>query len=61
MVLNLFHKIKNYLENFINQLSENFKKEKIYSSSKDNIWSTDLADMESVIKFNKGFRVLLCV
>ena len=28
---------------------------------KDNIWSADLADMQLINKFNKGFRFLLCV
>ena len=26
-----------------------------------NIWGVDLADMQLFSKFNKGFRVLLCV
>ena len=33
----------------------------MYSSSRDNIWGADLADMQLLIKFNKGFRFLLCV
>ena len=33
----------------------------MYSSFKDNIWSVDLADMQLLSKFNKGFRFLLCV
>ena len=33
-----------------------FKKRKVYSSFKDNIWGTDLADMQLISKFNKGFR-----
>ena len=37
-----------------------FKKRKVYSSFKDNIWGADLADMQSISKFNKGFRFLLC-
>ena len=37
-----------------------FEKREIYSSFKDNIWGVDLADMQSVSKFNKGFRFLLC-
>ena len=45
--------------NFINQLLENLRKE--YSSFKDNIWGADLADMQLLSKFNKGFRFLLCV
>ena len=38
-----------------------FKKRKVYYSFRDNIWGVDLADMQSLIKFNKGFRFLLCV
>ena len=39
-----------------------FKKfRKVYSSFKGNIWGADLADMQSISKFNKGFRFLLCV
>ena len=37
------------------------KKRKIYSSFKDNIWGAELADMQSISKFNKGIRYLLCV
>ena len=33
----------------------------MYSSSKDNIWGADLADMQLLGKFNKGFRFLLCI
>ena len=33
----------------------------MYSSFRDNIWGTDLADMQLLSKFNKGFRFLLCV
>ena len=33
----------------------------MYSSFRDNIWSADLADMQSISKLNKGFRFLLCV
>ena len=32
----------------------------MYSAFKDNIWSADLADMQLISKFNKGFRFLLC-
>ena len=38
-----------------------FKKRKVYSSFRDNIWGADLADMQLISKFNKGFRFLLCV
>ena len=38
-----------------------FKKRKVYSAFKDNIWGADLADMQLISKFNKGFRFLLCV
>ena len=38
-----------------------FKKRKVYSGFKDNIWGVDLADMQLLSKFNKWFRFLLCV
>ena len=38
-----------------------FKKRKVYSGFKDNIWGSDLADMQLITKCNKGFRFLLCV
>ena len=37
------------------------KNRKVYSSYRDNIWGLDLADMQLLSKFNKGFRFLLCV
>ena len=46
--------------NFINQLLENLKKRKVYSSFKDNIWGVDLADIQLISKYNKGIRYLLC-
>ena len=39
----------------------NFKKRTVYSRFIDNIWDADLADMQLLSKFNKGFRFLLCV
>ena len=33
----------------------------MYSSFKDNIWGVDLADMQSLSRYNKGFKYLLCV
>ena len=47
--------------NFINQIIRKFEKIKVYSSFRDNIWGTDLVDMELLSKFNKGFRFLLCI
>ena len=38
-----------------------FKKRKVYSSFKDNIWSVDLADMQLKSKHYKGIRYFLCV
>ena len=46
--------------NFINQLLENFKKRKVYSCFRDNNWGVDLADMQSLSKYNKGIKQLLC-
>ena len=47
--------------NFISLLLQNLKKRTVYSSFRDNIWGVDLADMQLLSKFNKGFRFLLCV
>ena len=33
---------------------------KVYSSFRDNIWGVDLTDMQSLSKYNKGIRYLLC-
>ena len=46
------------------QLAENgpinrkFRKRKVYSAYKDYIWDADLAAMQLISKFNKGFRFL---
>ena len=37
------------------------EKRKVHSPLIDNIWGADLADMQLISKFNKGFRFLLCV
>ena len=39
----------------------NFRKRTVYSGFKDNIFGADLADVQLIRKFNKGFRFLLCV
>ena len=38
-----------------------FKKRKVFSSLKDNIWGVDFANMQLISKYNKGIRYLLCV
>ena len=38
-----------------------FKKRKVYSAFKDNVWGVDLADMQLLSQYNKGIRFLLCV
>ena len=37
------------------------QKRTVYSGFKDNIWGQDLADMQLISNFNKGFRFLLCI
>ena len=39
---------------------KNFKRRKVYSSFKDNIWGVDLTDMQLISKYNKGIRYPLC-
>ena len=43
------------------QIIKKFKKKNVSSSFKANIWGADLADMQLISKFNKGFRFLLCI
>ena len=45
--------------NFINRLLDSFLK-KVYPSFKYNIWGVDLADVQSINKYNRGIRYLLC-
>ena len=54
------NKIYNQLKNYTNQLLETLKKRAVYSGFKDNIWGVDLADMQSLSKYNKGIKYLLC-
>ena len=37
-----------------------FRKRKVYSSFRDNIWGVDLADMQSLSNYNKRIKYLLC-
>ena len=39
---------------------QKFKKRKVCSSFWDNIWGVDLADVQSLSKYNKGSKYLLC-
>ena len=38
-----------------------FKKRKVYSAFKDNIWAADQADMQLLSRYNRGVRFLFCV
>ena len=46
--------MNNQLENYTSELLE--MKITVYSGFKDNTWGADLADMQLIRKFNKGFR-----
>ena len=41
-------------------ITRKFKERKVYSFFGDNIWSVDLADMQSLSKYNKGIKYLMC-
>ena len=43
----------------INQLLENLKKEKFIHLLETNIWGVDLADVQSLSKYNKGNKYLM--
>ena len=49
-VANEFHK----------SIIRKFKKRKVYLSFRENIWGVNLADMQSLSKYNKGIKYLLC-
>ena len=38
------------------QIIRKFKRRKVYSSFRDNSWGVDLADMQSLSKYNKGIQ-----
>ena len=42
------------------QIIRKFKKRKVYLSFRDNIWGVDLGDVQSLSKYNKGIKYLLC-
>ena len=42
------------------QIIKKFKKIKVYSPFRGNIWGVDLADMQSLSKYNKGIKYLQC-
>ena len=42
------------------QIIRKFKRRKVYSSFRDKICGVDLADMQSLSKYNKGIKYLLC-
>ena len=42
------------------QIVRKFKKRKVCSSFRDNIWGVDLTNMYSLSKYNKGIRYVLC-
>ena len=42
------------------QIIRKFTKRKAYSSFRDNIWGVDLAGIQSLSKYNKGIKYLLC-
>ena len=50
-----------FAEELHKPIIKKFKNVTVFSRFKDNIWGADLADMQLISKFNKGFRFLLCV
>ena len=52
---------KELAEELHKPIIRNFNKRKVQSLFIDNIWSADLADIQFISKFNKEFRVLLCL
>ena len=44
----------------LRQIIRQFKGEKVYYSFRGSIWGLDFADMQSLTKYNRGIRYLLC-
>ena len=42
------------------QIIKKFKRKKLDTSFRDNIWGVDLADMQSLSNYNKWIKYLLC-
>ena len=42
------------------QIIRKFKRRKVYSSFRDNVCGVDLAGIQSLSKYNKGIKCLLC-
>ena len=43
------------------QIIRKFKRQKVYSSFRNNIWGVDLAIMQSLSKYNKGMLITKCL
>ena len=58
----LLNQIINLQMNFVNSSLENSREERFFQTYifRDNIWCVDLADMQSLSKYNKGIIFLLC-
>ena len=52
---------KKLAEELHKPIIKKFEKRKVHSLFTDNICGADLADMQSISKFNKGLRFSLCV
>ena len=51
---------KELAEELHKPIYKKFKKRKVHLSFIDNIWATDLADMQLISKFNKAIRFVMC-
>ena len=49
------------LEELHKPIIRKFENQKVYSCFKDNIWGTELADIQLVSKYNRGFQFILPV
>ena len=52
---------KKFADELHKPIIRKFKRRKVYSSFKDNIWGVDFDDMQLITKYNKGIKYLLCV
>ena len=51
---------KQLAEDIQKSITRKFRKRKVYSCYKDNIWFADLTNMQFIIKYNKRTWFLFC-
>ena len=54
-----FQRYLHLVEKLHKPIIRKFEKRRVYSSFKDNIWGSDLGDIQLISKYNKEFRFII--